>query len=255
MTDLVKNIIMNKPPLILVHGWGMNNAVWTPFLPFLEDKYEVHCLELLGHGKNRSSKEIGQTLESWAMDVLAQAPQKAHWIGWSLGAQVVIKAALMQPERFQKIVILTGTPCFMAQDNWACGMPEKTLHQFSQALFKQPNKTIERFLLLQVLGSKNEAKIYKALKTAFEKQVEPAESALKIGLELLKNTDLRPQLSELIPKIFWLFGGKDTLVSKDCATILNDLKMPYQIIDEAGHAPFLSHPKQTFALIQDFLNG
>jgi len=245
-----------KKKLVLVHGWGMNNAVWQSIIPQLEKQYEVFLVSLPGHDQDYLNSNIPTTLTDWATYVLQKAPDKAHWLGWSLGGEVVLKAASLAPERFEKCFIMTSTPCFMQQENWQSAMPEINLTHFSKALFQRPNKTLERFLLLQVRGCKNESQIYVSLKKAFEIQPEPNLQALKIGLKLLKNTDLRPLIQNLTLPIYWLFGSKDTLVPATCAEALAQLLPTYQgsVITKSGHAPFLSHPQQTLDLIHCFFN-
>ncbi len=244
-----------KKPLVLVHGWGMNPRVWEMILPDLEKKYDLHLLSLPGHGDDYQNTDISPNLADWSAELLAKAPPKAYWLGWSLGGDVVLQACLDAPERILKAFIMTGSPCFLQKEDWSSAIVPQNLMQFSHALFKTPNKTLERFLLLQIRNSENEKKIYSSLKAAFEKQPEPNINALKIGLELLRDIDLRPALKALKVPTYWLFGEKDTLIPATCAQALINLVPQYQsqVIANAGHAPFLSHPQQTLQAIQDFL--
>ena len=38
------------PDLVLVHGWGMNSAVWEPIVPGLSERFRLTIIELPGHG-------------------------------------------------------------------------------------------------------------------------------------------------------------------------------------------------------------
>ena len=40
------------PALVLLHGWGMNGAIFNPLLEYLNDDFEVLCVDLPGHGKS-----------------------------------------------------------------------------------------------------------------------------------------------------------------------------------------------------------
>ena len=75
--------------LVLVHGWGMNAGVWEPLLPLLEKEWHVTAIELPGHGES-AAPDGGADISAWADALLDTAPGRAVWLGWSLGAQVVL---------------------------------------------------------------------------------------------------------------------------------------------------------------------
>ncbi|MEA3640686.1 MAG: alpha/beta fold hydrolase [Lamprobacter sp.] len=83
----------DRPNLVLLHGWGMNNAVWDALPATLTDRFQLHPIELPGHGQARFEPQW-RDLPDWADTVLAQAPEQAIWLGWSLGALVALQAAL-----------------------------------------------------------------------------------------------------------------------------------------------------------------
>jgi pimeloyl-[acyl-carrier protein] methyl ester esterase len=52
----------------------------------------------------------------------------------------------------------------------------------------------------------------------------------------------------------WLFGGRDALVPGATAAAVSELAPAARVhtIAAAGHAPFLSHPDASLALLADF---
>jgi pimeloyl-ACP methyl ester carboxylesterase len=48
--DLGRDSSVNKPPLLLVHGFGASLYHWRYNLPALSTKYHVFALDLLGFG-------------------------------------------------------------------------------------------------------------------------------------------------------------------------------------------------------------
>ena len=38
------------PDLVLLHGWGMNAAVWGEVATALAQHFRLHCVDLPGHG-------------------------------------------------------------------------------------------------------------------------------------------------------------------------------------------------------------
>ncbi len=241
--------------LVLLHGWGMNSAVWGGVAERLAENRRVILIDLPGHGGSPFASE--RSLREWADACLAVAPERAVWIGWSLGAQVALQVALDQPERVQKLISLAGTPRFVQGKSWPHAMEDKTLGQFATSLRKDHRKTLERFLALQVRGSDEARTTLRTLKTRLMGKPDPQPTALETGLSLLKNVDLREDLAALQMPTLWLYGERDTLVPAAAADLLLAILPQAEVYRIAGaaHAPFLSHRDETLALIETFLEG
>ncbi len=240
-------------PLVLLHGWGMNSAVWGGVAERLAENRQVIQIDLPGHGDSPFTDE--RSLREWADACLAVAPERAVWIGWSLGAQVALQVALDQPERVQKLISLAGTPRFVQEEGWPHAMADKTLEQFATSLKQDHRKTLERFLALQMRGSDEARTILRALKIRLMEKPDPQPAALERGLSLLKNVDLREDLAALQMPTLWLYGERDTLVPAAAADLLLAMLPQAEVhgISGAAHAPFLSHRDGTLALIETFL--
>ena len=65
--------------LVLIHGWGMNGAVWQPTVEKLRSQYRVHSVDLSGYG--HSAKLGSADFYEMVEQVLTQAPAKAAWLG------------------------------------------------------------------------------------------------------------------------------------------------------------------------------
>lgn len=238
-------------PLVLLHGWGMNAAVWQPLLPLLHRQWEVTSIELPGHGGS-ASLPLVSSVDEWADACLQAAPTQAVWMGWSLGAQIALQAALRQPQRLTALVMLAGTPCFVRRSDWPCGMAEADLRQFGDALLKDPVQTLMRFLGLQVRGSQQPKEILRLLKASVPMRPAASTEALLTGLQLLLHTDQRSQLHQLEMPSLWLYGEQDRLVMASTANCVRQLLTgaAIEIIDGAGHAPLLSHPEQCMQALE-----
>ncbi|HHQ4923588.1 TPA: alpha/beta fold hydrolase, partial [Aeromonas veronii] len=76
------------PDLVLLHGWGMNGAVWHGIARQLASHYRVHLVDLPGFGNSPLADEVDYSLPWLAEQVAAILPQKCHLLGWSLGGLV-----------------------------------------------------------------------------------------------------------------------------------------------------------------------
>ena len=233
------------PDLVLLHGWGMNAAVWEPLTPGLAERFRLTILELPGHGG--SAPAATADLSEWVGLCLAAAPASAHWLGWSLGGQIALAAALSAPGRVTGLSLVGTTPRFVQDEGWSCAMPIETFEQFAAALHGDPGATLSRFLSLQVRGAEHARETLKQLRAELAQRPTASELGLSQGLELLLRNDLREGLRELACPSHWLFGSRDTLVPSALQGRLRDY-LPDADIEEiggAGHAPFLSHPYQS----------
>jgi len=97
------------PPVVLVHGWGGSfESTWqrSGFTALLEDAgLDVTGVDLLGHGTapKPHDPEAYADLTERVVDALPDQPVDA--IGFSLGAMTLLRLAIDQPDRFNRIVL------------------------------------------------------------------------------------------------------------------------------------------------------
>lgn len=237
------------PELVLMHGWGMNAAVWEPLLPDLAGRTRLTLIELPGHGA--SPPAAGPDLADWADRCRAAAPPRAHWLGWSLGGLVAVQAALDDPSRVSGLTLLAATPRFVQGPGWGCAMPLASLRQFADALDGDPHATLLRFLGLQVRGADHARATLRLLRAELQARPPASVEGLRQGLELLLHSDLRDALGRLHCPQHWLLGARDTLVPAALGDWLERHLDSAQVtrVPGAGHAPFLSHPQAVLAAL------
>jgi pimeloyl-[acyl-carrier protein] methyl ester esterase len=246
--------------LVLVHGWGMSSAVWDALPADLALELTHHRIELPGHGHSPFGPPCDggpAALIAWADACLDAAPPRSVWLGWSLGGLVALAAALRAPKRVRGLILMTATPRFVRAADWRPAMDEEILAQFHDGLLADPAGTLARFLALQVRGSDHARETLRLLRQDLAERPEPNPAALALGLDLLRDEDLRGPLPDLRPPSLWLFGSHDALVPAEVAERI-DLLLPQartHVIPGAAHAPFLSHPAETADAIRTFLAG
>lgn len=244
-----------RSDLVLIHGWGMNAGVWGNLPTALTAGRRQWRIELPGHGL-RPFQSHHHSLRTWVDACLEAAPERAVWIGWSLGGTIALEAARQAPERIHALILLTATPRFVRAPDWPAAMEAQVLARFHDELLAAPGRTLDRFLALQVKGSEAARDTLRALRRELAQRPEPVPAALETGLRLLQNSDLRLRLSELAAPMLWLFGQRDALVPAAVSEGLARLLPPTarrQTITGAAHAPFLSHPDVTGREIARFL--
>lgn len=232
----------SKPSLVLLHGWGMNQAVWQQWLPLLNRDWIVSTPNLPGFGSASHYPQWYQ-LDDVCKQLETELPESSVLCGWSLGGLIALALATRQPSRIKALILLSASPCFMQQDGWP-GMAELMFNQFQQQLSHHINQTVQRFLAIQAMGSPTAREDIKQLRQAILQQPSPQPAALAGGLALLANTDLRYELSQLSMPVFAGYGRLDTLVP---VSVIDAVRVCQPMItvhcfEHASHAPFISHP-------------
>lgn len=227
--------------LVLLHGWGLNAEVWHCISEELSSHFTLHLVDLPGFGRSQGFGAM--TLEEMAERVLDQAPEKAIWLGWSLGGLVASQVALAHPGRVQALITVASSPCFSARDGWP-GIKSDVLAGFQQQLSEDFQRTVERFLALQTMGTETARQDARALKKTVLALPMPPVDVLNGGLEILKTVDLRESLTSLTVPFLRLYGYLDGLVPRKVVPLLDALwpESESLIFAKAAHAPFISHP-------------
>jgi pimeloyl-[acyl-carrier protein] methyl ester esterase len=275
-------------PLVMLHGWGMHGGVWTDTVRKLETDFQVHNVDLPGHGfrgkrcVGRVKGEEGRvpsplpplplagegnpspfslppspfTLDSIVEKLNIQFPHPVTVLGWSLGGIIAQHWAALEPEKVRRLILVNSTPCFAAREDWAFGMPLETLAQFAAELEKDHAATLRRFLALQVRGSEGERELLVALREKLFSRGEPHLDALRGGLAILCDADLRGTLLQITQPTLVIAGGRDRLTPPEASHYLAQSLQNARVvvIDGAAHAPFLSHPEIFVEHVKSFLN-
>ena len=225
--------------LVLVHGWGMNGAVWQQTVDVLKHHFRVHVVDLPGYG--HSANNHAASLEAIALALLEQAPKAAIWVGWSLGGLVATHMALHHSEYVSQLVTVASSPKFAADKPWR-GIQPHVLSAFTDQLVDDFHTTIERFMALQAMGSPSARQDVKLLKQAILSRPSPNPQSLLAGLKMLADVDLREQLTTISVPILRLYGRLDGLVPIKVAHDLQQAlpKSEQYIFSESSHAPFMT---------------
>ncbi len=253
MTNIYTETFGKGKSIVLVHGWAMHSGIWRNFARELAQSYQVTLIDLPGHGRSEAVKPF--TLETISGALLEVVDDETScWLGWSLGAEVVLEICRRHPDRANKLILLAGTPCFVRKDAWP-GMDVQVLDNFADSLQHDSQSSLLRFLALQINGMVNQKAIFQELKDLIYQTHTPDQGVLVDGLSLLKETDLRPAFADLHIPVSLILGQLDTFVPAAVGAKLKELmpNMDLTIIDRAGHVPFLTHPERVMVAIHQFM--
>jgi len=238
-------------------GWGMHSAMWGETVNNLAEFCRVTTVDLPGHGMSPPMEPA----QAYSLPVLADAvaevtPANAVWLGWSLGGLVAMQAALDFPVRVTRLILVATSACFVQRADWHCALSASVLDDFAAGLQQDYRGVLRRFLALQARGCGAARQQTRALRELLFTCNEPKPAALVAGLALLKESDLRSVLPEVLQSTLLISGQNDSLVPPDAVKnmvqLLPDARL--EIVSGAGHAPFLSHVTHFQGMIGDFIN-
>lgn len=106
----------DAPALMLVHGSALSSATWRTFgyLKALRDRYRLILPDLRGHGRSDTPHDE----DAYAMDAIvgdlvavldAAGVERAHYLGYSVGARAGLSLAVAAPERLRTLMLLGGS--------------------------------------------------------------------------------------------------------------------------------------------------
>ena len=242
------------PDLVLLHGWGLHSGIWELITEQLSQHYTLHLVDLPGFG--RSPLPGGDySIELLTEQVLKVTPDKAHYLGWSMGGLVATNIAINHSERVESLITVSSSPRFVQADDWQHAMKPNIMDSFCRYLEEDYQGTIIRFLAIQAIGSETQKEDIRRLRDTVFIHGMPASRALREGLNLLNDVDLRESLKQVSVPFLRLYGRLDSLVPTKAAEEVQKLSphSEHHIFPKASHAPFLSHTDQFVEKVREFL--
>lgn len=216
-------------PLVFFHGWGFDSQIWHSLIPYLAHKVQLILVDLPGFGAS-----CAMNWSLFSAHLLEQLPQRFALVGWSMGGLYATELAIQQPLRVRALFNVASSPRFIKADDWP-GVTQTVFDHFYHNLARDRQATINDFIALQM--PKKSAEVYNGHL--------PSLTALKVGLDVLADWDLRSQLAHLSIPVSYMFGRLDRIVPIDTLQIMQQRypQFNYLFLHHAGHMPFLCHPE------------
>jgi pimeloyl-[acyl-carrier protein] methyl ester esterase len=238
------------PAIVLLHGWGMNGAIFKPLLDYLIEDFEVLCVDMPGHGKSGLvDLSFDQQIEE-----LARVLPESILLGWSMGGLYAIALAQKYPHKFSHVLLVASNPRFVQQEDWSSAVPQQVFDEFSDSLTGDWKKTIKRFIGLQLHGVEQARHLIRQVTDLLYEGGAPQPEALRKGLQLLLTHDARDALKSLQQPVMMVLGRRDTLVPISLLQQIHRV-MPLirvECFPHSAHVPFVSHPQQFADLLREF---
>lgn len=192
--------------LVLLHGWGSSREVWRPLLARLRPWANVTLPNIPGCAIDSTSCAVPE-LNDVLAEILQCSPPHAVFVGWSLGGQLALELARLEPERVDAVVTICNNPQFVASEAWP-GVSADIFRVFREGMAINPSATLRRFHSLQVGGASSPRQLLRQLQIPGD----VAADALLAGLGWLEALDQRGPVLTLRQPQLHLLAEQDALV-------------------------------------------
>jgi pimeloyl-[acyl-carrier protein] methyl ester esterase len=237
-----------KEEILLLTGWGSTCGVWKFIIPVLSECYQIKCHAPSWLGESTidaSLKDFDDYIEALA----ATCEKPVYIVAWSLGGLLAIALAERYPRLIKKICFVSSVPNFVSKNDEYTGINFDWFQSFVEQFQQQPLQTLKKFLALQVKGDEFAKNTLKELRVVcpFE-NYDLAECA--VALELLGKLDLKKELCKLDCETVFIHGMQDAVVNVRSAHHYADISESFiHIVEDAGHAPHVSHAEEVLDVI------
>jgi sigma-B regulation protein RsbQ len=245
-------------PMVFAHGFGCDQNMWRYVVPHFEDDFRVVLFDHIGAGASDLAAydpERHGSLEGYADDVLDICRElglrDVIFVGHSVSAMIGALAAISEPDRFTKLVLVGPSPRYLNDASYVGGFTEIDISE-----------------LLDSLDSN-----YLGWSTAMAPVIMGNADRPALGRELTESfcrTD--PDIARRFARVTFLSDNRCDLRFVRIPTLVlqcsNDVIAPvsvgeyvrdalpdctYVVLEATGHCPNLSAPDETAAAIAAFV--
>jgi len=120
--------------MLFAHGFGCDQNMWRLVAPEFERDYRVVLFDHAGSGKSDLSaydREKYARLDGYADDVLAicreLSLERVVFVGHSVSAMIGVLAAIREPGRFARLVLIGPSPRYINDEGYVGGFARQDL--------------------------------------------------------------------------------------------------------------------------------
>lgn len=128
-------------PMLFAHGYGCDQNMWRFVAPEFERDHRVVLFDHVGAGRSNLKaydRKKYSSLQGYADDVLeiceALNLRDVIFVGHSVSAMIGILAAVKDPSRFSKLVLVGPSPCYINQGDYVGGFERKDIEGLLESL-------------------------------------------------------------------------------------------------------------------------
>jgi sigma-B regulation protein RsbQ len=245
--------------MMLAHGFGCDQHVWRHLIKAYQQKYTLVAFDFVGSGQSDLlAYNAGRysTLNGYAADVIeiieALQLRDVIFVGHSVSCMTGLRAAILRPDYFSKLIFVAPSPCYMNDGDYKGGLSRDDL----DGLFEMMDSNYlgwSSSMAPLIMGNADVPELGEELTANF------CATDPDIARQFARVTffsDNRADLPKLSVPSLTLQCREDILAPLEVGYYINK-HTPNNtliILEATGHCPHLSAPAKTIEAIDGYLN-
>ena len=246
--------------MMFAHGFGCDQNMWRFVAPAFEDEYKVILFDHVGAGRSDLSaynRTKYSTLRGYADDVLEICRELdvtgGIFVGHSVSAMIGVLAAIKEPERFEKLVLVGPSPCYINDHDYVGGFAREDIEALLDSL-ESNYLGWSRTMAPAIMGNPDRPELGEELTNSFCR-TDPEIANHFARVTFL--SDNRADLPKLKTEALILQCSNDVIapeaVGQYVHRVLDNSRLV--VMQATGHCPNLSAPDETIAAMRTFLQS
>jgi sigma-B regulation protein RsbQ len=244
--------------MLFAHGYGCDQSMWRFISPAFAQDYRLVLFDHVGAGQSDLSAYSParyRSLQGYADDILeiCAALDIVHgiFVGHSVSAMIGVLAAIAEPERFDRLILIGPSPRYVNADDYLGGFSEQDiadLLEFQEANYLGWSSSLGPV----IMGNPDRPELAQELTNSFCR-TDP-EIARQFAAVTFRS-DNREDLAK-VPVPSLILQCQDDAIAPLAVGEYVHQHVPnsrLEILDAVGHCPHLSAPEQTIAAMKRFL--
>lgn len=248
------------PPLVLVHGGGLDLVTWEDMLPHLEPRHRVYRFDMRGFGKTKRLTSDPLSMRGWSNDLLGLIEtlhlDRPSVAGWSLGGAVAIELAASAPGALHSISLFGAPgPSMVAPDRSGFDRREAMIREG-----RSPDEVIEATFdftkaAFSSYSVEHNPRSVQRIKDGLKRNFTTNYAEM---VEALRSREISPaKLGQVTCPALIVVGEHDTRtpvsMSEDLNRYINRSYM--KILVNCGHYYGYEYPKECSLVLLEFLHA
>ena len=246
--------------MVFAHGFGCDKNMWRLVEPHFEGRFRTVTYDHVGFGESDLSAfdpERHSSLHGYAQDLLDVCAEldldNVIFVGHSVAAMIGVEAAVMEPERFDRLVLVGPSPRYIDDEGYVGGFSREAIDGLLDSLDRN-YLGWSSAMAPAIMGNADRPALGEELTNSFCR-TDPTIAAQFARVTFL--SDSRDLLEKVTTPSLVLQCSEDVIAPRTVGEYTHRRIVGSEItfLEATGHCPNLSAPDETIAAIDAYLSS
>ncbi|MCC3158727.1 alpha/beta hydrolase [Hymenobacter sp. 15J16-1T3B] len=244
--------------LLFVNGFGCDQTIWRYILPALAEHFRLVLFDHVGAGLSDAKAYDPlkyASLQGYAQDVLDICQEldlsDVTLVGHSVGGMIGALAAIREPDRFARLLLLCPSPYYLNEADYHGGFDRADIDNMLGFMERDFVEWADSFAPL-IMGNPDRPTLSAELIHSFC-QNDPAIAKQFARVTFL--SDNRPDLVQLRTPCLLVQCAEDLIAPLEVGDYLRETipQATLVTLPVSGHCPHVSAPRETLAALEAYM--